>query len=42
VDWRVPDDDDTRTWAKGWGGPYPRLEQDWWLASARLSIICFE
>jgi phosphohistidine swiveling domain-containing protein len=42
VDWRVPDDDDTRTWAKGWGGPYPRLEQDWWLASARHSIICFE
>ena len=42
--WRAPeiDADPERTWTKSWGGPYPRLEQDWWLASGRHSIRCFE
>ena len=44
MDWRAPeiDDDPTRTWTKGWGGPYPRLEQDWSARYARGGIACFE
>ena len=42
MDWRVPDGDDGRTWRKGWQGPYRRLEQDWWLASAAHEVRCFE
>jgi phosphohistidine swiveling domain-containing protein len=41
MDWRVPDGDDARTWRKGWGGPHPRLEQDWWLRSAEHEVACW-
>ena len=43
MDWRAPeiDDDPTRTWTKGWGGPLPALEQDWHLAYSRGAITCF-
>ena len=44
MDWRAPeiDDDPSRTWTKGWGGPYPRLEQDWIRSYDRGAIACFE
>jgi phosphohistidine swiveling domain-containing protein len=42
MDWRVPDDDDGRTWTKGWQGPYPRLEQDWTHAYSRAAAGCFD
>lgn len=41
MDWRVPDGDDMRTWRRGWGGPDPRLEQDWRLAYAESASRCF-
>ena len=41
MDWRVPDGDESRTWRLGWGGPYPRLEQDWVLAYGRAATGCF-
>ena len=41
MDWRVPDGDESRTWTKGWGGPYPRLEQDWHRHYAEGAIACF-
>lgn len=43
MDWRAPeiDDDPTRTWTKGWGGPYPRLEQEWIRAYDKAAIACF-
>ena len=43
MDWRAPeiDVDPTRTWTKGWGGPYPRLEQDWIRAYDEGAIACF-
>ncbi|HVF32121.1 MAG TPA: hypothetical protein VM933_03690 [Acidimicrobiales bacterium] len=42
MDWRVPDGDETRTWRRGWGGPKPRLEQDWYLAYSRAAVGCYE
>jgi phosphohistidine swiveling domain-containing protein len=44
MDWRVPeiDADPERTWTKGWGGPHPRLEQDWVRAYTEAAIACFE
>ena len=43
MDWRAPeiDADPERTWIKGWGGPYPRLEQDWRLRYADGAVACF-
>ena len=44
MDWRAPeiDADPERTWTKGWGGPYPRLEQDWRQHYNRASVACFD
>ena len=42
MDWRVPDGDESRTWNKGWGGPTPRLEQDWQRAYAKGAVACFD
>jgi phosphohistidine swiveling domain-containing protein len=41
MDWRVPDGDESRTWRKGWGGPFCRLEQDWSLAYGKAAAGCF-
>jgi pyruvate,water dikinase len=44
MDWRAPeiDADPERTWNKSWQGPYSRLEQDWWLATAANSARCWD
>lgn len=44
MDWRAPeiDADPERTWTKGWGGPYTRLEQDWRQHYNRASVACFD
>ncbi len=42
MEWRVPDGDESGTWKKGWGGPLPRLEQDWGRAYAASAMGCFD
>lgn len=44
MDWRAPeiDDDPERTWTKGWGGPHPRLEQDWLRRYTQSAVACFD